>query len=170
MHQFRSVFALSKAEVDEAMPPGTSRLISESYNLANGSARILTHTCLPKVTSLARTRSQHHSIEEKHIHLVPEPSNDPADPLVWPLWRKLVVLGIMGLYAILSNFQSSILSSAFPELVTAWAAFTPDGPPTGLVPFSDLAHLTAVNSLMLGASAVFWVPLANSKSLTHNAM
>lgn len=114
-------------------------------------------------TNLVRTESEDHTVQEKHIHLVPEPSADPADPLNWPLWRKQVVLVLMGLYAVVTNVQSAVLASALPSLVAAFATFHPDGPPTGLVPFSHLAHLIAVNSLMLGASAVWWVPLSHSE-------
>lgn len=114
-------------------------------------------------TNLVNNESQHFTFEEKHIHLVPEPSADPADPLNWPLWRKLIILTLMGLYAILANTQSSFLATALPSMVTAFAKFSPNGPSTGLIPFSDLSHLIAVNSLMLGASAVWWVPLSHSK-------
>lgn len=78
------------------------------------------------------------------------------------MWRKLTILALMSIYAFLANFSSSVLSSALPELVTAWATFSERGPPTGLVPFTDLTRLIAVNSLMLGAANVLWVPLGNT--------
>lgn len=31
------------------------------------------------------------------IILVPQPSSDPADPLNWPMWRKIVILAIVSL-------------------------------------------------------------------------
>lgn len=116
-------------------------------------------------TNLTRTESRG-THREDHVHLVPEPSADPADPLNWAMWRKLSILFLMGIYAILGNTQSSILASALPDMVYAFAKYHADGPPTGLVPFSDLSHLIAVNSLMLGASAILWVPLSHSKSIT----
>lgn len=67
----------------------------------------------------------------------------------------------MGLYAFTTNVSSSIISSALPTLVTAFATFG-RGPPTGLVPFTSLTHLIAVNNLMLGAANIWWVPLGNT--------
>ncbi|CAK7203109.1 hypothetical protein SEUCBS139899_005838 [Sporothrix eucalyptigena] len=141
MSKLTYAFGLSKYEVNEMMPPGTSHLID---------------------TQLVRTETQHHTIEEKHIHLVPEPSADPGDPLNWPMWRKVVILTLMGLYAIITNFQSSDLTSALPDLVTAFATFDTSGNAAGIESFSNLTHLIAVNSFMLGASAVWWVPLSNT--------
>lgn len=94
---------------------------------------------------------------------MPEPSADPADPLNWAPWRKATILFAISLYGLISNLQSAILSSALPVMVTAFAKYPPDGPPTGIVPFSKLSHIIAVNSLMLGGSATLWVPLAHSK-------
>lgn len=68
----------------------------------------------------------------------------------------------MSLYAFIANFASSVISSALPVLVTAFATFHPMGPPTGIVPFDSLVHLIAVNVLMLGAANIFWVPLSNT--------
>ncbi|CAK7221338.1 hypothetical protein SEUCBS140593_004537 [Sporothrix eucalyptigena] len=115
MSKLTYAFGLSKYEVNEMMPPGTSHLID---------------------TQLVRTETQHHTIEEKHIHLVPEPSADPGDPLNWPI--------------------------ALPDLVTAFATFDTSGNAAGIESFSNLTHLIAVNSFMLGASAVWWVPLSNT--------
>lgn len=67
----------------------------------------------------------------------------------------------MGLYAFTTNVSSSIISSALPTLVTAWAHYG-EGPPTGIVPFTSLTHLIAVNNLMLGAANIWWVPLGNT--------
>ena len=90
------------------------------------------------------------------VRLVPQPSTDPADPLNFPWWRKMSILGCMSLLPFVVNFASASISSALPIY-----ASTPifGFPPT---PFSKLTHLLAVNVLMLGASNLFWVPLANT--------
>ncbi|KAF4548667.1 MFS-type transporter-like protein 10 [Elsinoe fawcettii] len=141
MVSFGEAFALPKSEVDQATPPGTSKLIDNE---------------------LVRTDTGHHEHSEKHIHLQPEPSADPADPLNFAQWRKYAILALMSIYAFISNTQSAIVSSAFPKMVTAWAVFSPMGPPTGIVPFPRLVYLISVNSLMLGASNLLWVPLSNT--------
>lgn len=76
--------------------------------------------------------------------------------------RKITILTLMSGYAFTANFSSSILSSALPTLVTAFAVFSPMGPPTGIEAFSDLTQLIAVSNLMLGCSNLFWVPLSNT--------
>ncbi|KAF2218864.1 major facilitator superfamily domain-containing protein [Elsinoe ampelina] len=141
MVSFKEAFALPKSEVDQATPPGTSQLIDNE---------------------LVRTETGHHEHTEKHIHLQPEPSADPADPLNFAQWRKYAILALMSVYAFISNTQSAIVSSAFPKMVTAWAVFSERGPPTGIVPFPRLVYLISVNSLMLGASNLLWVPLSNT--------
>lgn len=69
----------------------------------------------------------------------------------------------MSLYAFITNVASSVISSALPTLVTAFAKYPLHAAPTGIVGFGKLTHLIAVNSLMLGASNIWWVPLGNSK-------
>lgn len=110
---------------------------------------------------LVRTQTGHHEFNEKHVHLQPEPSADPADPLNFSMTRKITILSIMSIYAFVANFSSSVISSALPNLITAFATFPAHGPPTGLESFSTLVQLVAVNSLMLGAANVFIVPLGN---------
>jgi MFS family permease len=68
----------------------------------------------------------------------------------------------MSLYAFVTNISSAIISSALPTLITAFMVMHERGPPTGILPFSKLTHLIAVNNLMLGASNIFWVPLGNT--------
>ena len=51
----------------------------------------------------------------------------------------------MASYAFVANVSSSILSSALPDLVTAFAVFNPSSPPVGIIAFSDLTHLIAVS-------------------------
>lgn len=149
----RNAFSLSKEEVRNATPPGTVTLIGTQESVLDTYDEVLTsHTD----TELVRTQTGHHEHEEKHLHLNPEPSPDPADPLNFPLWRKISILLLMGLYAFTANVSSSVISSALPDLVTAFAHLG-QGPPTGLVPYSSLTHLIAVNNLMLGASNIWYV-------------
>jgi len=100
------------------------------------------------------------ALSDKHLN---RPSPDPADPLNFSNSRKIAILALMALYAFVTNVSSSIISSALPTLVTAFATFPERGPPTGIVPFSKLTHLIAVNNLFLGAANIWWVPLGNSK-------
>ena len=78
------------------------------------------------------------------IHLHPAPSRDRRDPLNLPFWRKIVILLLMGSFGFISTASSSIVSSALPEMVTAFAEFPEHGPPKGLLTFADLTPLLAV--------------------------
>ncbi|KAF9698729.1 hypothetical protein EKO04_003268 [Ascochyta lentis] len=131
MTSFREAFALSKDEVKNATPPGTSTLVER----------------------LEWTVSQQNRDE---IRLVPQPSADPADPLNLPMWRKLVMLFAMSVHPFVVNVTSATLSSALPVYAAS--------PIFGLPPksFSKLNYLVAVNILMVGASNLWWVPLANT--------
>ncbi|KAH7134969.1 major facilitator superfamily domain-containing protein [Dendryphion nanum] len=90
------------------------------------------------------------------IRLVPQPSEDPADPLNFPMWRKMAILGCMSLFPFIVNITSASISSALPFYAAA--------PIFGLPPktFAQLSYLIAVNILTLGASNLWWVPLANT--------
>ncbi|KAF7444912.1 AraJ Arabinose efflux permease [Pyrenophora tritici-repentis] len=90
------------------------------------------------------------------IRLVPQPSADPADPLNLPMWRKIATLAVMSVHPFVVNFTSASISSALPIYAST--------PIFGLPPksFSTLTYLPAVNVLMLGASNLWWVPLANT--------
>jgi hypothetical protein len=73
-----------------------------------------------------------------HIWLVPEPSSDPADPLIWSNWRKFGALWTISLYSFVANFTSASVAPALPFLVYAF------DPPQSL---PSLTHLIAVSPL-----------------------
>ncbi|WPH02269.1 MFS general substrate transporter [Acrodontium crateriforme] len=138
----RQAFALSKDEVRDATPFGTATLIEHE---------------------ITRTITGHHDIDQAHLQLVPKPSADPADPLNWPMWRKIVVLLLMSVYSFLGNFASSVMSSALPTLITAFADFHDGhGAPTGILTFSTVTHLLSVSLIMQGLSNLWFVPLGNT--------
>jgi MFS family permease len=68
----------------------------------------------------------------------------------------------MSLYALITNISSAILSSALPNLVTAFATFPEHGPSQGLVLFGNLTRLVAVNVLAVGVANIWWVPLSDT--------
>ncbi|TKA80577.1 hypothetical protein B0A49_00629 [Cryomyces minteri] len=131
MAGYRYAFSLSKEEVRDAQPPGTVLLVDHR---------------------LERTASGLGTHKVDHIHLVPQPSHDPADPLNWPKWRKIAILLCVSLFAFVTNLASASLASALPLLAmqSAWP-----------VTVAKLTQLVSVNILMVGASNLWWVPLAN---------
>jgi len=105
------------------------------------------------IEHLERVASQ---ASHDEIRLVPRPSADPADPLNLPFWRKLAILFVMSIHPFVVNFASASIGSAFPIYAsTGVFGFPPK-------PFSQLTHLVAINLIMLGASNLWWVPLANT--------
>lgn len=66
----------------------------------------------------------------------PLPTDDPADPLNWPQWRKAGCMVTVSFYAFVSNYISASLAPALP----AWnKEFPHDRQPT-----EDLMQLVAV--------------------------
>jgi hypothetical protein len=44
---------------------------------------------------------KHGTGSDSHIVLSPQPSEDPNDPLNWPMWKKEVIIAILSLGAML---------------------------------------------------------------------
>ncbi|KAF6819451.1 MFS transporter [Colletotrichum plurivorum] len=133
MSGWKYAFSLSKHEVAEATPPGTAKLISALTD---------------EDESLGASRRSSASLIR-----YPQPSEDPADPLNWPAWRKFGLLLAVGLYSFTGNFTSASIA---PALQLWFKTF-----PTQPRPFSDLTYFIAISTLFLGASNIWWVPLSN---------
>jgi MFS family permease len=72
------------------------------------------------------------------------------------MWRKIAILAVMSIHPFVVNFTSSSISSALPIYAsTGVFGFPPKK-------FSQLTYFIACNILMLGASNLWWVPLANT--------
>lgn len=151
MTTFRQAFAMSKEDVNAAVPSGTIDLLE--YHLER--------------TATGR------NVDQPEVQLIPTPSADPADPLNWSMYRKVGCVFAVCFYSFVSNFTSSSLASAIPYLASP-LAFNPP------VSISNLTHLVAVsvldlcrlesrcsdmvqvNVLLLGGSNLFWIPMANT--------
>ncbi|SPO01430.1 related to HOL1 protein [Cephalotrichum gorgonifer] len=91
--------------------------------------------------------------EPAQIRRFPVPSADPADPLNWAPWRKFAALLVGSVYAFTANFISSNIAPA----LTLWFQTFPQERKT----YPELVYFIAVTLLWLGASNIFWMPLAN---------
>jgi hypothetical protein len=148
MASLRGVFKLSKEEVKNSTPPGTATLV--------GKYRVRIRTAHPDSTYVEHLEHEVSQRNHDNILLLPQPSTDPADPLNLPVWRKQSMLAVMSLLPFVVNFTSSSIGSALPIYAsTPVFGFPP-------IPFARLTYLIAVNLLMLGASNLWWVPLANT--------
>ncbi|KAL2021320.1 hypothetical protein VTK56DRAFT_7291 [Thermocarpiscus australiensis] len=81
------------------------------------------------------------------IILVPQPSDDPNDPLNWPLWRRDLITFILSITAIFATSLGPILAA---NTLTLTFDFT--------VPFTKVAQLTGWYLLGVGIAAFIFVP------------
>ncbi|KAK4241964.1 hypothetical protein C8A03DRAFT_11810 [Achaetomium macrosporum] len=81
------------------------------------------------------------------IILVPQPSDDPNDPLNWPLWKRDLITFILSMTAIFATCLGPILAA---NTLTLTFDFT--------IPFTKVAALTGWYLLGVGISAFIFVP------------
>ncbi|KUL83666.1 hypothetical protein ZTR_11062 [Talaromyces verruculosus] len=75
------------------------------------------------------------------ILLIPQPSDDPYDPLNWPLWRRDLILAILSLVAVICATMSPIMAA---NTVTIALVFRKD--------FTQVALLTGYHLLGVGTA------------------
>ncbi|KAM7207153.1 Major facilitator superfamily domain containing protein [Naviculisporaceae sp. PSN 640] len=81
------------------------------------------------------------------IILVPQPSDDPNDPLNWPLWKRDLITFILSLTAIFATALGPLLAA---NTITLTLEFSR--------PFSAIAELTGWYLLGVGAAGFLFVP------------
>ncbi|KAK7415508.1 hypothetical protein QQX98_005861 [Neonectria punicea] len=81
------------------------------------------------------------------IILIPQPSDDPNDPLNWPLWRRDLITFTLCFAGILATALGPILAA---NTITVTLLFSKD--------FTKVALLTGYFLLGAGAGAIFFVP------------
>ncbi|KAK1831914.1 major facilitator superfamily domain-containing protein [Podospora conica] len=81
------------------------------------------------------------------IILVPQPSDDPNDPLNWPLWRRDLITFILSLTAIFATSLGPILAANTNPLADDFSKT-----------FAQVAELTGWYLLGVGLSAFIFVP------------
>ena len=79
--------------------------------------------------------------------LVPQPSDDPHDPLNWSNWKKYMILITIALGGFNVDFASGVGIPAIPLQAEEWSVS-----PTTVIGTQNL------NVLMLGVGNVFWIP------------
>ncbi|KAH6631550.1 major facilitator superfamily domain-containing protein [Chaetomium tenue] len=81
------------------------------------------------------------------IILVPQPSDDPNDPLNWPLWKRDLITFILSMVAIFATCLGPILAANTLTLTFHYRR-----------PFSKIADLTGWYLLGVGIAAFIFVP------------
>ncbi|KAJ5585279.1 uncharacterized protein N7459_005079 [Penicillium hispanicum] len=88
--------------------------------------------------------------------LVPQPSDDPNDPLNWPLWRRDLILGTLSFVTILCTTLSSIMA-ANTVTIAEYEHIT----------FVDAALLTGYHLCGVGVAGILIVPTARVWGKRH---
>ncbi|KAJ5217568.1 uncharacterized protein N7469_011193 [Penicillium citrinum] len=88
--------------------------------------------------------------------LVPQPSDDPNDPLNWPLWRRDVILGILSFVTVLCTTLSSIMA-ANTVTIADYEEIT----------FEEAALLTGYHLCGVGVAGILIVPTARVWGKRH---
>ncbi|KAK7727758.1 hypothetical protein SLS57_002801 [Botryosphaeria dothidea] len=90
------------------------------------------------------------------ILLVPQPSDDPNDPLNWPLWKRDVILFVLSLLSVIASTLSPLLAA---NTLTLSFEFQRN--------FTDMALLTGYHLLGVGVAGFLFVPSARIWGKRH---
>ncbi|KAI4718172.1 MFS general substrate transporter [Aureobasidium sp. EXF-10727] len=91
-----------------------------------------------------------------NIILVPQPSEDPNDPLNWPLWQRDLMLLLLCVVAAIATTASSLVAANSVVLAVVFK-----------VKFQDAALLTAYHLCGVGVASWLFVPLARVWGKRH---
>ncbi|KAK3725445.1 hypothetical protein LTR37_000415 [Vermiconidia calcicola] len=94
-------------------------------------------------------RLKHGTGRLSHVLLIPQPSDDPDDPLNWPLWKKDLILFIVGMSAAVVGAYGPMLGPGFVPIAAELGI-------TVIV----LSEATAWLILTLGICVFFFNPIA----------
>ncbi|RMZ90129.1 hypothetical protein DV736_g2652, partial [Chaetothyriales sp. CBS 134916] len=88
--------------------------------------------------------------------LIPQPTDDPNDPLTWPLWKRDAILAALCLVAVLSTVASPLLAADSTTLAILFATT-----------FNDAALLTAYHLVGVAVGGAIFVPSARIWGKRH---
>lgn len=88
--------------------------------------------------------------------LVPQPSDDPNDPLNWPRWKRDAILGVLCLISVVATVLSPILAATSFSLLFVF--------PVG---YTKIALLTGYHLMGVGVAGAFFVPSARVWGKRH---
>ncbi|KAF2130324.1 serine/threonine kinase 16 [Dothidotthia symphoricarpi CBS 119687] len=106
---------------------------------------------LPGTEVMADVGSHHFVKGAHHQVLVPQPSDDPNDPLNWSIMWKLACITSAAMATFSQGFGPLALGPMFPALMEAFDCS-----------LADAVQLTGVCILVLGFSNFIWVPISTS--------
>ena len=138
-------------------------LDSVDGSMASGKRVILTLTCNTGTATLedldvfaAASHEGNVKYSKDGVILVPQPSNDPNDPLNLPLWRRDLITGILCLMSVIASTLSPLLAA---NTLTLTLYFTKA--------FTDIALLTGYHLLGVGVAGFIFVASARVWGKRH---
>ncbi|EXJ65526.1 hypothetical protein A1O7_01867 [Cladophialophora yegresii CBS 114405] len=81
--------------------------------------------------------------------LIPQPTNDPEDPLNWTRWKKAAILLVIGVNAATSDYSAATGASALIPQAEQWH-----------ISPNTVNHATAGNTFCLGVGGIFTIWLS----------
>ncbi|APA06943.1 hypothetical protein SS1G_04394 [Sclerotinia sclerotiorum 1980 UF-70] len=110
----------------------------------------------PQVASAASAGLKCDTSGPVPIILVPQPTDDPRDPLNWPLWKRDVILLVLSLVSIFATCLGPILAANTLTLSLHFG-----------LPFTEIALLTGYYLMAVGAIGIFYIPSARIWGKRH---
>lgn len=117
-----------------------------------GTSYVLDDTSRPTLSQETNASLKYDRRGAIPIILVPQPSDDPNDPLNWPLWKRDVILIILSAISVIASTLSSLLAA---NTVTLSLYFKRDFTQTALLTGYHLCGV-GVAGLIFVASARIW--------------
>lgn len=100
------------------------------------------------ITDVSQLEAVHHgnykTAKDGHTVLIPQPSDDPNDPLNWTWWKKHVILVIVSVTALLPDSGSATGAVTLLPQSVIWG-----------IPETTVNHSQVGNVFMLGAGGIF---------------
>ncbi|KAH8688531.1 major facilitator superfamily domain-containing protein [Ilyonectria robusta] len=104
-------------------------------------------------TEIMADVGKHHFIKSEHSHrvLVPQPSQDPHDPLNWkPMWKLSTIITVSTM-TFTQGFAPLALAPMIPYLMADYKSS-----------LGDIIQFTGITILILGFSNFIWAPISTS--------
>ncbi|KAH8682693.1 MFS general substrate transporter [Xylariales sp. PMI_506] len=102
------------------------------------------------LTEAELTARNNEIIDQDRSTFLPRPSDDPNDPLNWPLWLKIGILLQVCLLAALGTLNTAIINPAYTPLAKEFEITT-----------VRASYQTTVVIALNGVGPFIWIPIAN---------
>lgn len=103
------------------------------------------------VPTLDKNASGYPKLDKHGLPLIPQPSDDPSDPLNWPQWLKIAILLQVSAVALIGPLNQAVINPAYVPLAAKFHKT-----------IVEASYQTVIALAFSGIGAFLWVPLANT--------